>query len=311
MAFNRIKKSVARMFCDDRAQGCAVLMYHRIFEPAVDSQLLSVSLENFESHLIFLKQNYEIISSQTLVDRLREGNIKDQSICITFDDGYFDNYLNAFPLLKHHQIPATIFVSTANIGTNQEYWWDELENIFLSSNEKYSDWNALSTYRDSNISRYLNLQETFKSLNLEDRCKILNHHKTKDYKPRENYRSMNHEELSEITTSGIVEIGAHTKNHYSLGRIDRFLAITEIQSSTNKIREINKKENVFFSYPFGGPTDCRKDLRQVFDQENIPAAFVNQFGICSNETSLKAIPRIIARNQQVDEFSIFINNLWH
>ncbi|MDG1173945.1 MAG: polysaccharide deacetylase family protein, partial [Opitutales bacterium] len=134
-------------------QGCAVLLYHRIFNPSIDAQLLSVTPENFEQQLIFLKENYEVISYRTLIHRLVEKNLCDRSICLTFDDGYIDNLTEALPLLEKYSMPATIFVCTGNIGKSNEFWWDMLENIFLAQNEKYLNWNALSPALDPVIVR--------------------------------------------------------------------------------------------------------------------------------------------------------------
>ncbi|MEK9772083.1 MAG: polysaccharide deacetylase family protein, partial [Opitutae bacterium] len=128
--------------------------------------------ENFEQHLIFLKENYELISTQTLKERIITKNLSNRSICLTFDDGYYDNFSEALPILEKYQIPATIFVCTGNIGTENEFWWDMLENLLLANKEKYLTWNALSDVRDEVLDRYLNLQEGLKTLNVHDRMAI-------------------------------------------------------------------------------------------------------------------------------------------
>jgi len=51
---------------------------------------------------------------------------KKTGLVITFGDGYADNIINALPLLERYQIPATIFISTLNINTKNEFWWDRL-----------------------------------------------------------------------------------------------------------------------------------------------------------------------------------------
>ena len=291
-------------------QGCAVLLYHRIFNPCIDAQLLSVTPENFEQQLIFLKENYEVISYQTLVHRLVEKNLRDRSICLTFDDGYIDNLTEALPLLKKYNMPATIFVCTGNIGKSNEFWWDMLENIFLAQNEKYLNWNALSPALDPILVRYQNLQESFKSLNQEDRTILLSN-LGKLCPPRENYRTMNLQELSELNSSELISLGAHTENHYSLGRIDKETSAQEIIASTQKIRKITSSRHISFSYPFGGELDCRNDLDHVFKSENIDAVFLNQHGICRNNTNLKRIPRVLIRNLPGAAFGEFVNNLWN
>ena len=291
-------------------KGCAVLLYHRVFNPLIDAQLLSVTPENFEQHLIFLKENYEVIPYPTLVQRLREKTITNRSVCLTFDDGYLDNFIEAFPLLKKHNIPATIFVCTCNIGNNEEFWWDMLENIFLAQDKKYIDWNAQSSQRDTTLNRYLNLQESLKTLNSCDRSILLSEI-GKSCPPREGYRSMNFEELASMNSSDLINIGAHTENHYSLGRINSNTAVEEVRSCVGKLKEVLAEKCFPFSYPFGGSRDCRNDLGQVFESEKIDAVFINQFGICNNNTNLLEIPRILIRNLTGKEFGSFLNNLWN
>lgn len=50
-----------------------------------------------------------------------------------------DNFTNALPILEELDIPATIFVSTGNINTSEEFWWDELERILLNSQIQYKE----------------------------------------------------------------------------------------------------------------------------------------------------------------------------
>jgi peptidoglycan/xylan/chitin deacetylase (PgdA/CDA1 family) len=116
------KQFLKRSFSSRKTlNGCAVLLYHRVFKPTIDSQLLSVYPANFEQHLIFLKENYELISTQTLKERIITKTLTNRSICLTFDDGYFDNFSEALPILEKYQIPATIFVCTGNIGESSAF----------------------------------------------------------------------------------------------------------------------------------------------------------------------------------------------
>jgi len=57
--------------------------------------------------------------------------LQSRSTVITFDDGYADNFQNAYPILKEYNVPATIFLSTRYIDQNREwFWWDEVEYFF-------------------------------------------------------------------------------------------------------------------------------------------------------------------------------------
>jgi hypothetical protein len=58
-------------------------------------------------------------------------------VALTFDDGWRDNAVNAFPLLQKHQVPASIFLSTDFIGSRQRFWWESLgETLWGSHGDK-------------------------------------------------------------------------------------------------------------------------------------------------------------------------------
>jgi len=101
---------------DDRdAVKIPVVMYHCIGEEAGG---LTVSPEKFRMHLeTMLENGYTPVSLQELVDYVDEGRkLPEKPVCVTFDDGYTDNYLNAFPILKEMNCKATIFVIGSSVG---------------------------------------------------------------------------------------------------------------------------------------------------------------------------------------------------
>lgn len=102
-----------------------ILTYHRIDKVLGDPRLLCVTPICFENHLIFLKENYEVISLPELITRLEEKRLIGTEAVITLDDGYRDNLINALPLLEKHQLPATIFVTTGFLGQRANLAWDK------------------------------------------------------------------------------------------------------------------------------------------------------------------------------------------
>ncbi|MFN8597922.1 MAG: polysaccharide deacetylase family protein [Anaerolineae bacterium] len=102
-----------------RAATVPILMYHYISTPpkATDKIRvgLSVTPENFEAQLDLLTaKGYTTISLFDLYQHLATGQaLPDKPIILTFDDGYVDNYENAFPALKARGMSATFFVLTA------------------------------------------------------------------------------------------------------------------------------------------------------------------------------------------------------
>mgnify|MGYP006421540201 FL=1 len=86
-----------------------ILTYHSINDEINPDE--TVTPEEFEKQLQYIKENYKVISLEDAVEYLQTDIKKiSDSIVITFDDGYSDNYHNAYPLLKKHNFPATIFL---------------------------------------------------------------------------------------------------------------------------------------------------------------------------------------------------------
>ena len=103
-----------------RASKCVVLLYHRIADLMDDPQQLSVGIKKFEEQIIFLKENFNVISLKQLNECLeKHESFPEKSVVITFDNGYYDNYVNAFRILKKHKVPATFFISTDYIDSDK------------------------------------------------------------------------------------------------------------------------------------------------------------------------------------------------
>lgn len=109
----------------------AVLLYHRIAADQVDPYSLCVSPEHFDQHMKVLADHFNPISLTTFVKHLAKRTLPPNSVAVTFDDGYMDNFEAAGPILERHGIDGTVFMVTGSGGREQEFWWDELERIFL------------------------------------------------------------------------------------------------------------------------------------------------------------------------------------
>ena len=103
-----------------------ILMYHHISEPPKDTDAvqrdLSVRATAFEEQLRYLKENgYQTISLYDLNRHLQLGDpLPEKPIILTFDDGYRDNFVQAFPLLVEYGFTGTFFLITAPIDQGYE-----------------------------------------------------------------------------------------------------------------------------------------------------------------------------------------------
>src|SRR5690554_5603907 len=121
---------VARMIIRNQPR---ILMYHRFAEQPASGR---ISREVFESQVKHLAKYYNPVSMTDLVKGLRgEHRLKPNSIAITVDDGYYDFYTVAYPILKRYQVPATLFVTTKFVDGEFWLWPDKISYILNSLTE--------------------------------------------------------------------------------------------------------------------------------------------------------------------------------
>lgn len=111
----RQAKQVMTMVHNQLDAPIMILLYHRCAVLETDPQLLAVTPENFANQVKWLKERYPVLRFDEPWELVRE-----PSIVLTFDDGYWDNYAYAVPILERLHVPATIFVSTERIGTDKK-----------------------------------------------------------------------------------------------------------------------------------------------------------------------------------------------
>lgn len=118
-------------------------MYHYISAPPPDADRyrkdLSVSPEQFESHLRYLREHgYTSISLSNLVYHLTQGTpLPPKPIILTFDDGYADHYTQAFPLLQKYGFRAAFFIITDFVTEKRPGYmtWDQLKELVAAGME--------------------------------------------------------------------------------------------------------------------------------------------------------------------------------
>lgn len=128
--------------------GVVVLHYHTINERTGKEEKIAVRPEDFAWHMDYLKKaGYHVIPLQQAVEYLATGaKLPHKAVAISFDDGYMDNFEKAFPILKKHDYPATVFVATGEIGGVNR--WD-LDKGFAQL--RLMDWEQIITLEDQGI----------------------------------------------------------------------------------------------------------------------------------------------------------------
>lgn len=292
------------------------LLYHRVREYKEDVQLLAVTPEHFSDQMRWLSENYKIV-------RFDEdwNQIEGDAVCITFDDGYEDNFLTAVPILNKFQIPAVIFVTTGNIDTGREMWWDELERNLLSD-KVYHDhfhlsdamyectWNTSTAERREDL--YYTLHWLMKLIDVEKRndwIRQLQEWNGFEEEGREENRCFQTKDIKDIDISRIL-VGAHTVNHPVLANMLSEQQKKEIETSVRKLEALFGKPVRTFSYPFGGRTDYNEETMQICEESGFLKVAANIPGIWKEGDDLYQIPRQIVRDWNSEQFKEHIEAFW-
>jgi len=116
-----------------------ILYYHRIVKKEEASNVKDINMcadiDSFDAQMDFLSKYYTPISEQEIIKAINTGRSIKYSVWITFDDGYKDNYANAYPILKKYNIPATFFVATGYTNKTSKASLDCGEPNFMSWEE--------------------------------------------------------------------------------------------------------------------------------------------------------------------------------
>lgn len=102
----------------NRKRKLVILRYHSIND--YRRHEVNVKVKTFKQQMGFLAKYYKPISlKEAFIYLKNKKDIPKKAVVVTFDDGYEDNYVNAYPMLKQLQIPATIFLIAGYIGTDK------------------------------------------------------------------------------------------------------------------------------------------------------------------------------------------------
>ncbi len=106
-----------------RRGGIVVLMYHRINDDLPPNDLVT-PVKVFKKQMQYLRDHHDVIDLKKFIELMNAYLSGEppagRHMVITFDDGYRDNYLHAFPILREYVLPATIFLTTGMISTDKK-----------------------------------------------------------------------------------------------------------------------------------------------------------------------------------------------
>ena len=291
-------------------------MYHDFTGGSDDSGNLpagygKLTKGQFEAHLKSIKNNFRPISVEEAIKEIRYGGgLKENSVAITFDDGYLPVYEIAFPLLKKYGLSATIYLPTDWIDGKITLWWEDLADIIfgfdvgainravLAKIVKELTVELPGDLTNDRKSKEIFLQvishELMKTSD-ERRKKIMGDLKAtllgnSTYK-RTEVKPVNWAQIGEMAGAGIM-FGAHTCSHLNLSHADLDTARDEIVRSKNEIESRLDKKISGFAFPYGYDVSGYARFETLLQELGFEYACTSWWGNNNNESN----PFLLYRN---------------
>jgi len=266
-----------------------ILAYHRVVERMpedypFDEEVLSCTRTEFEREMAFVREVFDVIS---FADLGGEGRPRGNPLIVTFDDGYKDNHDVALPVLEKLGLPATFFVTTGYIGSEQLPWWDEIAWVV-----KHARSSSLSVRaegrtetlpvagaerRKAATSFLLGLAKRVPD---RERQALLGELRAQAPEPEgAQGLMMTWVDVRDLVARGM-EIGSHTASHAILGRVesDEELA-SELRESKRRIEAETGRRVEAVSYPVGRASAVTDRVTRLTEEAGYRFGCVYEHGV--------------------------------
>jgi len=287
-----------------------VLMFHRIVPFSEKTRIhnhqsLEITPEHLEETILYFKnQDYDFYSLDDLHTCLQQQKKPTKKFVVfTFDDGYRDNLTLAYPILKKHQVPFTIYITTNFPDQKAVLWWYMLEDLLLENEIINFEWAAKKYHFDCTaipkkeatfaaIRTLINQSFTIDGHEAMLATIFKNHKKSSlDYVKE---LALSWDEICQLSQDPLVTIGAHTVNHFPLKQLPNEQMVEEINESKIILENKIAQSVEHFAYPFGKKVEASVrefDAVKVLGFKTaVTTRIGNVFG--GHREFMTAIPRI-------------------
>lgn len=237
-----------------------ILTYHR-FSRVRDP--LATPEADFDAHLKYLKEHYTLVPLSRVAEHYAgTRELPARAACVTIDDGFADAYEIAFPLLKRHGVPATLFVITDFLDGRAWMWTDKLRHVALNTSaERLSVETGGRSFelklagRDSRLAAAGRVNSELKRLAPHAREESIEriadaHGVTLPQQPPAEFGPVTWEQARELDAGG-VELGSHTVSHPILTTTDDAQLGRELHDSRARLEAELGRAVELFCYPNG------------------------------------------------------------
>lgn len=321
--FDYLQRKVHRLTSHWKKKA-VVLCYHRIAGYDIDPWNSFVTPENFDEQLHILSRHFNVVSLSDLVTDFDKVATR-KTVCLSFDDGYLDNFSVARPLLKKHNLPASFFIASSFIGGDRLFWWDELTDIILRSpalpmklsltinqqqflfdlgedailtpevSQKIVEWKYYRQPPSKRCALYLDLWKILRTLVPTEQQRVMNDlrnwcgcFKASDYVEK---LPMSESQLQALGEDPLFTVGLHTHNHVAMELHPAMLQEQEIVENQLRLQRILNKDIDIIAFPHGS-----------YNEDSI--SLVKRHGLRAGFTSKKRLMTVGGDRYTLGRFSV-------
>lgn len=274
----------------------SILIFHRVLDEPDPLFPGEVDRRRFDELMSWVANWFNVLPLGQAVHHLKQGTLPSRAAVISFDDGYADNWTNAVPILKMHGLPATFFIATGFLNGGR-MWNDTIIESIRRTEAKRLDlskvgggtWSIHGT--DEKRSAIGQILAQVKHLPFSQRNEVVGFIAEACAAELPTDLMMTDDQLVQMAASGM-EIGAHTRSHPILTRIDDDLAADEILTSRQYLGTLLARDIALFAYPNGrqGEDFDRRHVRMVREL-GFEAAVATNPGAAGASADLFRLPR--------------------
>jgi peptidoglycan/xylan/chitin deacetylase (PgdA/CDA1 family) len=251
----------------------------------------------FDQLLGWIKNRFQVLSLDALAETIQSSPRRDDVCAITLDDGWWDTYEFAFPLLRKHGLSATVFVPLDYIGSKKQLWQDSLWDVYRqlgvngvvhlrkAARERYPWWPA-----DDRMATSAGAVLALADRPLAELDALVDWARA-TFGLSSGLRSpgfMTWEQVQEMHSAGI-HFGSHTNSHALLTQVPLDEAREEIVSSKARLETMLGTQVTSLCYP-GGMYNA--ELARVAEQAGYLAAVTDEPRLVVGGDLRWALPRV-------------------
>ena len=314
-----------RLF-EGRARGVgAIFTLHRVLPPAsrggfAPNRILEITPDFLlETIHLVRRLGYEPVSLDECRRRLLERDWGTPFVSFTLDDGYADNYTEAFPIFRAQGVPFTIYLCPGLIDGTARSWWLDLEDVVVANDrievELEGRTHDLPCATDGQ--KHRSFETVYWALRRmpHERQMSAVEELVQRYLPEPPPRPemLSEAMVREMTASGLLTVGAHTVTHPQLAKLDREGVVEELERGRALVRSRYGVDPRHVAYPYGDETSAGSREFEVARELGFETGVTTRKGVIHAEHGefLHALPRVSLNGdyQEVHFVELFLTGV--